>query len=86
MKKAWPPFCLQHPQLYNPETLSRILEKSGWELLEVGKSTNWYRLRHFVELGLGVLGLPIGIAKLFPSIEIPVKLGNSISISKTISD
>ena len=82
MKKAWPPFCLQHPQLYNPKTLAKLLEQSGWQLLEVKKSTNWYKARHFVEMGLGVLGLPKGLAKVFPSIEVPLKLGNMISVSK----
>ena len=81
MKKAWPPFCLQHPQLYNPVTLGKLLDKSGWQLLEVQKSTNWYKARHFVEMGLGVLGFPKGIAKILPSVEIPLKLGNMISIS-----
>ena len=82
MKKAWPPFCLQHPQLYNPKTLGLLLEKSGWQLVEVNKSTNWYKARHFAEMGLGVLGLPKGLSRIFPSIEIPLKLGNMISISK----
>ncbi len=82
MKKAWPPFCLQHPQLYNPETLGKLLKKSGWQLEEVKKSTNWYKARHFVEMGLGVLGLPKWISKIFPSVEVPLKLGNMISISK----
>ena len=82
MKKAWPPFCLQHPQLYNPKTLGKLLEKSGWQLVEVNKSTNWYKARHFAEMGLGVLGLPKGFSRIFPNIEIPLKLGNMISISK----
>lgn len=82
MKKSWPPFCLQHPQLYNPETLSSLLSISGWQLTEVKKSTNWYKARHFAEMGLGVLGLPKSISRIFPKVEIPLKLGNIISISK----
>lgn len=82
MIKAWPPFCLQHPQLYNPKTLGLLLSKSGWLLTEVKKSTNWYKARHFAEMGFGVLGLPKAISKIFPNIEIPLKLGNMISISK----
>ena len=84
MKKAWPPFCLQHPQLYNPVTLGKLLHASGWQLEEVAKSTNWYKARHFAELGLGILGLPKWISKIFPNIEIPMKLGNMISIAKAM--
>ena len=34
MGAKWPPFCLQHPQLFNPGTQKQLFEKSGWELLE----------------------------------------------------
>lgn len=81
MGKKWPPFCLQHPQLFRPETLKSLLAKSGWMMLEVSKTTNWYKLRHFAGMGLGVIGLPSAPAKLLPNISIPLQLGNTISVS-----
>lgn len=81
MKKSWPPFCLQHPQLYNETTLKYILEKSGWDFRELGKTTNWYKARHFTKLGLEVLGLPSWISRLVPNLELPVRLGNIIAIA-----
>jgi len=86
MKKTWPPFCLQHPQLFNPKTLDKLLSASGWKLQEVSRSTNWYSLRHFIEMSLGLVGFSIDLAKVFPKIEIPVRLGNIISISHTNLD
>ncbi len=80
--KKWPPFCLQHPQLYNPATLSQILLKSGWQLEKVSKSTNWWHLDHFASLGLGILGLPSKWVRFLPKLEIPIRLGNMIAMGK----
>ena len=84
LKSKWPPFCLQHPQLYNPETLKGILELAGWEVISTERSTNWYHLKHFVKMGAGVLGLTTKLSKLAPNIEVPIKLGNMISLSEAI--
>lgn len=84
LRKKWPPFCLQHPQLYNPTTLTKILQLSGWRLEAIGKSINWYHLQHFVRLGAGVLGIPLGVSRITPNIEVPIKLGNFSSLSKAI--
>lgn len=84
LKSKWPPFCLQHPQLYNPETLKEILKLAGWKVISTERSTNWYHLKHFVKMGAGVLGISPVISKLAPNIEVPIKLGNMISISQAI--
>jgi hypothetical protein len=82
LKKKWPPFCLQHPQLYNPTTLGKVLEKAGWKLEFVSKSTNWWRVSHFIGLGSGILGLPSKWTKLLPKFEVPIRLGNMITLAK----
>jgi len=84
LNSKWPPFCLQHPQLYNPETLKEILRLAGWRVISTERSTNWYHLKHFVKMGAGVLGISPVLAKLAPNIEVPIKLGNMISISEAI--
>ncbi len=84
LHRKWPPFCLQHPQLFNSKTLEHILRESGWELIAIDKSTNWYHLQHFVKMGAGVLGLPIGFSRLTPNIEVPIKLGNVTSLSRAV--
>ncbi len=82
LKKKWPPFCLQHPQLYNPTTLGNVLEKAGWKLEVVSKSTNWWRVGHLLGLGLGILGLPSKWTRLLPKFEVPIRLGNIITLAK----
>jgi hypothetical protein len=84
LNSKWPPFCLQHPQLYNPETLREILNLAGWKVISTERSTNWYHLKHFVKMGAGILGISPMISKLAPNIEVPIKLGNMISISQAI--
>jgi hypothetical protein len=84
MKSKWPPFCLQHPQLYNPSTLREILRKAGWELEHLSKSTNWWHLDHFAEMGSGVIGLPTKWSKILPSVELPIRLGNMIALARRV--
>ncbi len=84
MKSKWPPFCLQHPQLYNPSTLREILRKAGWELEHLSKSTNWWHLDHFAEMGSGVIGLPTKWSKILPSVELPTRLGNIIALARRV--
>jgi hypothetical protein len=82
LKAQWPPFCLQHPQLYNPKTLNILLEKSGWSAGKIEKSTNWYHLRYFIGMGFSVLGSKDRVSRYLPNIEFPIRLGNLICIAK----
>jgi hypothetical protein len=82
LKAKWPPFCLQHPQLYNSKTLSNLLENSGWTTQKIEKSTNWYHLRFFVSTGFSVLGVKDRVSRHLPNIEFPIRLGNLICLAK----
>jgi len=84
MGPKWPPFCLQHPQLFNPQTQKKLFKKSGWELVEVKRSTNWYHMKYFVSMVASILGISTAISKIFPNIEFPIRLGNTISMAKAI--
>ncbi len=81
LKAKWPPFCLQHPQLYNPKTLSKLLEKSGWTARKIEKSTNWYHLQYFIGMGFSVLGVKDRVSRYLPDIEFPIRLGNLICLA-----
>ena len=82
LNKKWPPFCLQHPQLYNPKTLKTALNLAGWEIVKLAKTTNWYHLRNFITMGLSLLGSKNPISKVIPDLEVPIKLGNIICLAK----
>ena len=78
--KKWPPFCLQHPQLYNKKTLAETMKISGFEKLRINNSINHFSVKHLGTLAVQVTGLPNFITRILPSIDIPVMLGNQISI------
>jgi hypothetical protein len=81
LKGKWPPFCLQHPQIFNPETLKILLISSGWSLDNYSRTTNWWHLRNLIGTGLNIFGLPSGISRALPNVEIPTKLGNIIGMA-----
>lgn len=82
IKKKWPPFCLQHPQLYDPDSLRAMLNAGGWMLTETDGSINYFHLNHIAEMGFGILGIPKRLGNLIPQIETPIILGNMIALAK----
>jgi hypothetical protein len=82
LSKRWPPFCLQHPQLYNKKTLTILLEKAGWTNVIIRPTTNWFSLDHFVKMGASILGLNPKYFFFIPKVQIPFRLGNMICIAE----
>ena len=78
--RKWPAFCLQHPQLFNPETITHLLESAGYEVLCIKKSYNYYPLgyllKHFAwSLGIRAMWLP-------DFFSLPLKFGNIITVAR----
>ena len=82
LNKKWPPFCLQHPQLFNPRSARRMLENYGWEVVKVTRTTNYYTSRNFIQLALKIIGKEVKLLNKIPIFQIPVKLGNILIIAK----
>lgn len=80
LRRKWIPFCLQHPQLYNSDTIEVLFEKAGLKKISIEKSTNWFPLKHIVVVAQNLIGLPNIFVKITPTINVPLKLGNMISI------
>lgn len=74
--RKWPPFCLQHPQLYNRATISRLLNEEGFEVVKIRKTFNYISISHGLDL-LRTIGLfPKDLKINLPSISVPLPLGN----------
>ncbi len=86
LKSKWPPFCLQHPQLYNPTTLENLLDRSGWTVQKIDKSTNWYHVRYLIRMSLTILGIKDFVSRILPNIEVPIRVGNIISLAQKSSN
>jgi len=82
LNKKWPPFCLQHPQIFNPKSARRMLEKYGWEVQKVTRTTNYYTSRNFIQLASKIIGKEIKFLNSIPVFQIPIKLGNILIIAK----
>jgi hypothetical protein len=80
--RRWPPFCLQHPHLFDQHTLRYIFENAGFVNVQVRKTTNYFSLRHIARVATQLLGLPARLANIAPSVALPLKLGN-ISVQAT---
>lgn len=78
MGKKFPPFCLQHPELYNPQSMTMVLERAGYGNVDIGRSTNYFPVAFLVRQA--ALGLGLNLAKLpLPTQALGLKLGNMIS-------
>ncbi len=78
--KKWPPFCLQHPQLYNQGTLEEVLSRAGFKKIKIARSVNHFSMHHLGVLLMDILGAPKKVARVIPDVEIPIVLGNQISV------
>jgi hypothetical protein len=79
LRGGWPPFCLQHPQLFSPNTIARLLESSGYKVLDVVKSYNHYPIGYLIRHLLWAMGMS---ANWLPNLfSFPLRLGNIITVA-----
>jgi len=78
--RRWPGFCLQHPELFNPTTLSGILQRNGFLPRQVLRTANYFPLGYLISHGLlAVLKIKIGLE--FLRLPVRLKLGNIMAIA-----
>jgi 2-polyprenyl-3-methyl-5-hydroxy-6-metoxy-1,4-benzoquinol methylase len=80
--RRWPPFALQHPQLFSPQAMRRLVTASGFEVLKIIRTINYFPAAFLLRAGLTVFGLP---AKGIPGQwgpDIAVKLGNICTLAR----
>jgi predicted TPR repeat methyltransferase len=76
ISRRWPPFCLQHPQLFSPDSISDVLERQGFSVIAVERTANYFNLRHIATVAFAVFKIPKKLSVLVPSISVPLRLGN----------
>lgn len=79
MGRRWPPFCLQHPQLFSAATLRDTLTGSGWHGVDIHRTANRFPVRHLARVVADITSLPHSIAGFAPDAVVPVPLGNMIA-------
>jgi hypothetical protein len=77
----WPAFCLQHPQIYNPNSITKLLEKAGYRVNSIEKTRNYFEFSFLLKHLLWAFGIRV---KEIPSIfnfTIGLKLGNIVTVA-----
>lgn len=79
--RRWPAFCLQHPQIYSPKSIAALLEKSGFRVDSIKRSTNYFELSFLLKHLLWAFGIRVeSLPRLF-NFTVGLKLGNIITIA-----
>jgi hypothetical protein len=78
MKSKWPPYCLQHPQIFDTKSIKNLLENTGFTNIRIKRTVNWIGLRNSLISLLSLLKIPHRFLSLLPNISIPIVFGNII--------
>jgi flagellar motor component MotA len=80
MGVRWPPFCLQHPELYNPATMRALLIRAGYADVAVERSRNHFPIDFLARQAAWTLGVKLNRVPL-PSVSIGLRLGNILTLA-----
>jgi SAM-dependent methyltransferase len=81
MGHRWPPFCLQHPELYSPESITRLLRASGYNRVEVRRAKSYFPMSFMAQQAAGVVGLKLDRVPL-PNAVLGLRLGNILTLAR----
>jgi SAM-dependent methyltransferase len=81
MGKRWPPFCLQHPVLFNPVTIRSLLTRAGFADVDVARSRNYFPLDFVARQAAWTMGLNPPRWLRLPRRAIGLRLGNIITLA-----
>jgi SAM-dependent methyltransferase len=81
MGRRWPPFCLQHPQLFDPASITTMLDRAGYVSAAVDRSTNYFPIDFLVQQAGRAVGLKLDRVPA-PKTAIGLKLGNMITMAR----
>jgi 2-polyprenyl-3-methyl-5-hydroxy-6-metoxy-1,4-benzoquinol methylase len=80
--RRWPPYTLQHPQLFSQRSIATLLQASGFEVIETAKTTNYFPVPYLLRAALTVFGLPEGLIPAGTAPLAGLKLGNIGTIAR----
>jgi hypothetical protein len=77
----WPAFCLQHPQIYNLQTMRKLFEAAGYQVAYQSKTVNYFPVSFLLKQLLWALGFRLNSVPRFGQVAIGLKLGNMLTIA-----
>lgn len=81
MGTRWPPFCLQHPELYNPASMTELVGRAGYASAAVQRSKNYFPIAFLARQAAYTVGVKLDTLPL-PATSIGLKLGNMITLAR----
>jgi SAM-dependent methyltransferase len=81
MGRQWPPFCLQHPELYSPASIRQLLKRANFLSVRVARSRNYFPIAFMARQAAWRFGLNLDKVPL-PSATLGLKLGNMITVAR----
>jgi len=78
--RRWPAYCLQHPQLYNPQTLKNALATHGFRPEAVIQTVNDFPLGYLMSHAIFAL-TKVRISLEFLTLPVRLRLGNMMVIA-----
>ena len=78
---AWPPFCLQHPQLFQPSTIKKVLTGAGFSDVKVRRSVNHFPIAFLFKHLIWAVGLKWDKTPAFGSLSVGLRLGNMMTLA-----
>lgn len=82
LKTRWPPYCLQHPQLYRGATMAKTLFPAGFEVVKVVKTRNHFPLGYLLEHAAWALGKRRVRLPVPTGVVVPLRLGNIATLAR----
>lgn len=80
MGTRFPPFCLQHPELYNPASITNVLKRAGYDEVDVARSKNYFPVDFMVRQAAFTFGASLNKLPL-PKLPVGLKLGNILTLA-----
>ncbi len=78
--RRWPPYCVQHPHLFRPSSMTALMKEAGYKVLAIEKSVNHFPAAYLAKHALWTLGLKVPVPG-FQGLTLPLKLGNIITVA-----
>lgn len=78
----WPAYCLQHPQIYSPKSITTALKEAGFEVVAIKKTKNYFKINFLLKHLMWVFGFRFKAPELLEDYIIGLALGNMITIAK----
>jgi SAM-dependent methyltransferase len=75
----WPVFCLQHPQIYSPQSMKLILESADFSTVKIRRSKNYFPLAFLIRQAAFAMRVDLGRLRLPGTVGL--RLGNILTLA-----